>query len=228
MTDLEAAELVRYMENWGYTLSEPTHPRSPGYGRLIIAMRRFPTEAHYDPEAIHLLMCGTRTMPVRTTVQMDTTLVASAKICPGLIEMRDRVDARRAFYTYGATIDRGNTGETTVIDIQSPAPILELTRGTLDESASEQLVSETEALWAKERVRFGADDLGFTRSLGAIEPTVLYASTVHTLWESYQESRILRQTFPQFYSMLRRESEWLKNSGYDGMVTKSLHEMLNP
>lgn len=227
MTEIEAVDLLRHMERWGYDLTEPPHPRSPGYNRLIVAMRRRPTEEHYDPEAIHLHLCGAQGTPVRTTVHRDTTVSQPANICPGRLELSDRVNARRGFFTYGATIDRGSTPDETVIDIRSPAPILELT-GTLDETIAEQLVSETEAQWAKTRAQWGADDIGFTRSLASKPPQNLYASTVLSLWEAYQHSRILRQTFPQFYAMLRRELEWAKKLEGTQAALQPLDEMMRP
>ena len=211
MTDLEAVELIRHMARWGYDLSEQPHPRSPGYRRLIVAMRSKPTEEHYDPEAIYFQLCSAQSYPTRTSLQMESSLPAGNgySICPGQVELSDRVNARRGFFTYGATIDRGGTSQETVFDIRSPAPILALTGG-LDESIAEQLVSETEALWAKARAQWGTDEGGFTRRLGSISPGILYASTINSLWQAYQDSRILRQTFPQFYTMLRREQEWAK------------------
>ncbi len=229
MTDLEAAELIRHMERWGYDLNAQLHPRSPGYGRLIVAMRRVPTEEHYDPEAIHLQFCNAQGSPTRTTVHMDTSLPSSNGniVCPGQIELSDRVNARRGFFTYGASIDRGSTTNETVIDIRSPTPILELT-GSLDESIAEQLVSETEALWAKARTQWGADEGGFTRRLGSHPARTLYASTILSLWDAYQDSRILRQTFPQFYAMLRREHEWVNQLDASQPPAQRLEDLVRP
>lgn len=227
MTDSEAAELIRHMERWGYDLVEPHHRRSPGYGRLIVAMRRTPTEEHYDPEAIHLQLCGPQGFPQRSTMQMDTRLASPEKLCPGHVELSDRFNVRRGFFTYGASIDGGRTAEATLFDIQSSVPILELA-GTFDETIGEQLVSETEALWAKSRAQWGADDNGFTRSLGSIPAKSLYASTIVSLWESYQDSRILRQTFPQFYAMLRRELEWVKHLDSAHTPVQPLDDMISP
>ncbi len=228
MTDIEAAELIRFMERWGYRLTDLSHPRSPGNNRLIVAIRGTPTEEHYDPEAIDLVLRGADRTPVRTSIHKDGVGSITTKACPGMIELRDRFNVRRAFFTYGASIDVGHSDDMTIADIQSPAPIIALTSSLLDESASEQLVSETEALWAKEHVRWGADDTGFTQCLGAISPEILYASTVQMLWDSYQASRILRQTFPQFCAMLRRESEWLEQSGLSDSAVKPLDQLLIP
>ncbi len=228
MNDLEVVELLRQLKNWGYIVSIPPHRRSPGYQRLLIAIRDEPTEEHYDPEYVHLQICGPSGYPQRTTIHRDLNLILPAQICPGLIELVDRVNARRAFFTYGATLNYSVTENETVIDIESSAPLLELSNKSLDESLAEQLVSETEALWAKSHVQFGADDAGFVRSLGAIEPNRLYASTVKTLWASYQNSRILRQTFPHFYTMLKREIEWLQDSDASIESLPLLDEMLSP
>jgi hypothetical protein len=226
MTDLEAAELLRYMQRWGYDINAQPHPRSPGYGRLVVAMRRVPTEEHYDPESIHLQLVGPQGFAMRHTIQRDSNLF-SDKVAPGRLELTDRVNQRLGFFTYGATVDMGRTEDETVVEIRSPVPILEL-RGSLDESISEQLVSETEALWAKVRAQWGTDDAGFMRRLSAVQPSVLYATTIHSLLTYYKDSGILRQTFPQFYSMLRREDEWLKSQGMSAMAAQSLDEIVHP
>ena len=172
-------------------------------------------------------LCGAQGIPVRTTIQRETALAMPGEISPGQIELIDRYDVRRGFFTYGASIDRASTADETIIDIQSPTPILELS-GSLDESVGEQLVSETEALWAKARVAWGTDDGGFMRCLGSIQPEMLYASTVLSLWETYQDSRILRQTFPQFYAMLRRELDWVKKFDVTQTAILPINEILSP
>jgi hypothetical protein len=227
MTDQEAVDLIRHMQHWGYDLADPPHPRSPGYGRLIIALRPKPTENHYDPEAIHLQLSGAQGFPTRTTVTSSTALGAPTKVYPGQVELTDRFNVRRGFFTYGATIDMGSTTNQTVLDIRSPAPILELT-GALDESISEQLVSETQALWAKVSVQWGADDSGYWRCLGSVQPEKLYASTIFTLWETYRNSRILRQTFPQFFAMLRRELTWAERLDSAPASVRPLNEVVYP
>ena len=226
MTDLEAAELIRYMQRWGFDINDQPHPHSPGYGRLVVAMRRIPTEEHYDPESIHLQLVGPQGYALRHTIQMEPTLVSN-KVAPGRLELTDRVNERLGFFPYGATVDTGRTEDETVVEIRSPAPILEL-RGSLDESISEQLVSETEALWAKVRAQWGTDDAGFMRRLSAVPPDVLYATTIHSLLAYYRDSSILRQTFPQFYSMLRREDEWLTSHGIAATAPQSLEQIVHP
>ena len=227
MTDQEAAELLRRMENWGYDLLDPPHPRSPGYGRLLVAIRRIPTEDHYDPEAIHLQLCGAQGVPMRATIQLESAVDSSTRVSAGHIELNDRYDKRRGFFTYGASIEMGSGLEESVVDLRSPAPIVEMT-GSLEEGSGQQLVSETEALWAKVHVLWGADDIGFRRCLSAIDPDMLYASTLISLRDTYRDSQILRQTFPSFFSMLRRELGWLAGIGLSEANVRPLDELVCP
>ena len=227
MIDQEATELLRHMEHWGYDLADPPHPRSPGYGRLLVAIRRTPTEDHYDPEAIQLHLCSAQGPPARTTIHLDTSLDGPARVSAGHVELTDRFNKRRGFFTYGASIDMGSQPDEAVFDLRSPAPIVELT-GTLDEDVGQQLASGTEALWAKVHVRWGVDDTGLMRCLGSAEPEMLYASTLVSLWDMYRESHILRQTFPRFYNMLRREMEWAESRGLAMANVRPLDEFVCP
>ena len=97
MIDQEATELLRHMEHWGYDLADPPHPRSPGYGRLLVAIRRTPTEDHYDPEAIQLHLCSAQGPPARTTIHLDTSLDGPARVSAGHVELTDRFNKRRGF-----------------------------------------------------------------------------------------------------------------------------------
>lgn len=225
MSNKSVADSIRRMEHWGYILTDRPHPDSPGYGRLLVAIRRVPTQEHYDPEAIHLQLCESHGSVVRTSLHLDSPMREPSKVCPGRIELTDRVDKRRGFFCYGGAIDAENVPDETVFDLTSSAPILELT-DSLAEETSDQLVSETEALWAKIRVQWGADDSGFMRSLSSLEPLALYAATVMSLWDKYNGSRMLRQTFPEFYAVLRHELAWIETLGMSPGTAKGLDEVL--
>ena len=72
MIDRTESQLVHQMEHWGFELLDPHHAHSPGFGRLLVAMRSIPTRQHYDPEAIHLHLINSDGAPVAATLHQET------------------------------------------------------------------------------------------------------------------------------------------------------------
>ncbi len=227
MKSVEAAELIRQMENSGFDMVARPHPRSPGYGALLVAMRRIPTERHFDPEAIQLFVSEGRGYPAAATLHMASELGDRNRVCPGQIEIVDRLNKRLGFFTFGGEIDVAVGPQVSVFSIRSQAPILHLSNGFTDEMA-DQLASGTEALWARLRVRWGVNDSAFMRRLASIHPLELYAATLESLHVSYQDSPILRQTFPEFYGMLRRELQWVESPDVLGKKHLALSDLMVP
>ncbi len=227
MNSAEAVELIRRMENSGFELLDRPHPRSPGYSELAVAIRRIPTEQHYDPEAIHLSISEGQGYPSHTTLYMESDLGARTRLSPGQVEIADRVNKRLGFFTFGGNIDVAEAPDVTIYTLRSPAPILGLSNGFHDDMA-DQLASGTEALWARVTVPWGLNDNAFMRRLASIHPLELYAATLESLTASYQESPILRQTFPDFYAMLRRELQWVQSEGGLGAGHMSLEALMAP
>lgn len=227
MNSVEAAELVRQMENSGFELVGRPHPRSPGYSALLVACRRIHTGRHYDPELIQLQLSDGQGYPASATLHMDSDLGERTRVCPGQIEIADRLNKRIGFFTFGGEIDAARAEGVTVFAIRSPAPIVSLSNGFSDEMA-DQLASGTEALWARLRVRWGVNDAAFMRQMASIHPLELYAATLESLRITYQDSVILRQTFPEFYGVLRRELQWVQSAGVLGAMHMSLATLMMP
>ena len=228
MNSAEAAELVRQMENSGFELVGRPHPRSPGFGGLFVAMRRIHTGRHYDPELIQLQLSDGQGYPAAATLHMDSDLGERTQVCPGQIEIADRVNKRIGFFTFGGEIDAARVEGLTIFTIRSPAPIVSLPDRFSDEMTDQQLASGTEALWARLRVRWGVNDAAFMRRMASIHPLELYAATLESLHITYQDSVILRQTFPEFYGMLRRELQWVQSAGGLGAMHLPLTTLMMP
>ncbi len=64
--------------------------------------------------------------------------------------------------------------------------------------------------------------------LASIHPLELYAATLESLHVSYQDSPILRQTFPEFYGMLRRELQWVESPDVLGKKHLALSDLMVP
>ncbi len=227
MNSAEAAELVRQMENSGFEVVARPHPRSPGYSGLLVAMRPIPTERHFDPEAIQLFLSEGQGYPAAATIHLGSELGDRNRVCPGQLEIVDRLNKRLGFFTFGGEVDVAVAPGLNVFTIRSRAPILSLSNGFTDEMA-DQLASGTEALWARLRVRWGVNDSAFMRRLASIHPLELYAATLESLHISYQESPILRQTFPEFYGMLRRELQWVQSPDVLGAKQIVLDDLMAP
>ena len=131
----QADQIVSYMEHWGYDLFDKPHPQSPGYSSLVVAIRRTPTREHYDPERILLRSASDPRNPCRMALRFETRIQGEMQICPGQVELTDRVDKRLGFFVYGGTIETVSLPDETLFWLHSNAPILALARA--DEPLSE-------------------------------------------------------------------------------------------
>ncbi|MDH4138431.1 MAG: hypothetical protein OEW09_17190, partial [Anaerolineae bacterium] len=145
---MEEQSILQVMENWGYYLLPKPYPHSPGYTGLLVAIRKIPTEKHFDPQTIRLRLRDKYDQAKWTTLWLhspqELPIKASVHVCPGEVMLRDRTDKRVDFFVFGGSLEAVSVPGETVYSLRSPAPILWLTDDP--ETVPDQLASETQVL----------------------------------------------------------------------------------
>ena len=204
---MDKQSILHRMEHWGYYLLPKSHPASPGYTGLLVAIRETPTRAHFDPESIHLRIIEDDKDTYWATFRSEVLFQKPNHIVPGQVSLRDRIDRRVQFFTFGGSLEVVSIPGETVYSLRSPAPILDL-NGSL-ESVADQLAFSTEAMIAKQEARWGLNEYEFLRRLAQMDPFELYLAFIHSILQRYQQSPDLRRSFYHFYAALIREKKWL-------------------
>jgi hypothetical protein len=213
------------MEHWGYYLLPKSHPASPGYGGLQVAIREEPTRKHFDPESIDLQVVSYDGAPCGWRLHRETD-VGHRRVPLTIITLNDRLEEKDAkFLIYGGTLEAVYGRHETVFTLRTPAPILDLTSPAL--TLAEELAVETERLVAALQAEWGRDDEGFGRQLATVEPLELYWATIHSLIEECQAVGALHCS-EDFISLLHEEQSWLRHQAEGPRVAPTLEELLAP
>lgn len=199
--------ILKQMEHYGYYLLPKSHPESPGYTGLLVAIRETSTGEHFDPESINLRIIEDNNEIDWDNFRLKLLFQKSKHIGPGQVSLRDRMDKRVKFFTFGGFLEATSIPGETVYSVRSPAPILDLNESP--ESVAEQLAFETEALIAEQRARWGSNESGFSQRLARISPLELYLAVVLSILQRYELNSALHQSFQQLYTALVREKKWL-------------------
>lgn len=228
---MEEQSILHLMENWGYYLLPKSHPDSPGYTGLLVAIRKKPTEKHFDPQSMRLRLRDKYDQAKWTTLWLyspqELPIKASIHVCPGEVMLRDRTDKRANFFAFGGSLEAVSVPGETVYSLRSPAPILQLTDDP--ESVPDQLASETEALISELQVGWGSDEAGFARRLAQVEPFQFYLTTLQAILARYErDHHVLQETFHKFYLALRNEKRRLVDRGQWPATLPILGELLAP
>jgi hypothetical protein len=228
---MEEQSVLQVMENWGYYLLPKSHPHSPGYTGLLVAIRKIPTEKHFDPQTIRLRLRDKYDQAKWTTLWLhspqELPIKASVHVCPGEVMLRDRTDKRVDFFVFGGSLEAVSVPGETVYSLRSPAPILWLTDDP--ETVPDQLASETQALIGELQVRWGSDEEGFARRLAQVDPLQFYVATLQSiLVRNERDHHALQEAFHEFYLALRKERGWLMERGKWPTTPPRLEALLAP
>jgi len=223
---MDATRVLHEMEGWGYYLLPRAHLHSPGYTGLRIAIRGTPTKLHFDPESIRLRLRDEPGSANWTTLELGSPDQVTGHVCPGRVIVRDRLDKRIHFFTFGGSLEVAFAPGVIVYSLHSPAPILELTEP--EESIPDQLASETEAMMGEVQARWGSNDAGFARRLAQLDPFQFYLASLRSILLRYGQSRALRESFEALYDALLGEERWLMQTGQWPAQPLMLEELLAP
>jgi hypothetical protein len=198
---------LELMKDWGYYPLAGPHPDSPGYGGLLVAIRKEPTGKHFDAQTLHLRLRDEYGQASWRTLSWLSSLEDIAHVCPGMITLQDRSGKQVEFFAFGGSLEMTSGVEEMIYSLRSPAPVLELTAH--EETASDQLAAETEELLAKIEVKWGKDEKGFNRRLAEVDALQFYLSTLASILHRYEQVHILETAHHDLFTTLRREREWL-------------------
>lgn len=226
MSESNTTQLLHQVENWGYYLLPKSHPHSPGYTGLLVAIRETPTKRHFDPEKIRLQILDEHGMPNRMTFYLEWHLAKSRQVCTGRVILQDRKDKQVEFFTFGGSIESVSVPGETMYSLRSTAPILQLT--DKEKSIPDLLAAETEILIAKQEARWGADDERFGRQLAQIEPLQFYMASISSLLARSKQTSVLQKEIAELYTVLRKERNWLKETGQWSDRLPPLEQLLSP
>ncbi len=226
LIDPTGENLVYRMEHWGYYLLPQSHPHCPGYTGLLVAMRKTPTEKHFDPESMRIQLVNPSGMPDWTVLNLQTPLSKSRRVYPGSLNLCDRLNQEETFFTFGGTLESlAVTGET-IYSLRSAAPILWLTSN--GDGLADQLAAEFGHMLGELHARFGAKDEAFYRRVAKLDPLMLYIASLHSIFDEYEKTASLRGSYPKLHTLLHEEQKWLEESDQWSHSPETLAELLQP
>jgi hypothetical protein len=224
-TTPDEASVLRRMEHWGYYLLPKSHPASPGYGGLQVAIREEPTREHFDPQTIDLQVVSYDGAPTRSRLQR-TTEIGRRHVPLTRIILKERSGEKEAkFFTFGGVLEAVHGRHETVFTLQTAAPVLDMTRPVL--TIAEELAVETERLIGTLQAEWGRDDEGFGRRVARIGPAELYKATIHSLIEECRAAEA-HHCSEAFATMLREEQRWLQQHEEGPVIPRTLEQLLAP
>lgn len=223
---MEEQSILHLMENWGYYLLPKSHPHSPGYTGLLVAIRKKPTGRHFDPQSMRLRLRDEHGEAEWTTLRLEPPSQGSMHVCPGPVVLLDRTNKRVDFFVFGGSLEATSVPDETVYSLRSPAPILRVTENL--ESVPNQLVSETEALIGELQARWGSNEEGFACRLAQVDPLQFYLAALNSILARYGEDHTLQEISGEFYLALGNEKRWLMERGEWPTTPPELEGLLAP
>jgi hypothetical protein len=217
---------IAQLENLGYALLPKLHPESPGFSGLLVAIRQEPTNAHYDPESISLLIRNRNSLASKISFTLTSFCADMVQVCPGTVILTDRRGKRIDFFTFGGQLETTDRPEERIFFLYSPVPILEIFNDL--NSFSDQLAFEVEGLLARQHAQWARDDEGFARKMAQVDPTQLYLASLHEILARYGHNRDLRNSWSDFYSKLLAEKQWLESEHQWTGIGPGLGDLLAP
>ncbi|MBU0703167.1 MAG: hypothetical protein KKC18_04805, partial [Chloroflexi bacterium] len=119
--------VLELMKNWGYYPLTQSHPGSPGYSGLLVAIRKKPTGKHFDPQTLCLRLRDEYGGAGWKTLSWLSPLKGRGHVCPGAVTLEDRLGKQVEFFTFGGSLEMTSGSGEVDYSLRSPAPVLELT-----------------------------------------------------------------------------------------------------
>jgi hypothetical protein len=223
---MSAQTVSAHLDNWGYQISPESDHYSAGYNKLDIAIRERPTNRHYDPELVRLQVRDRDGFASWITLELGSSFREGRHVCPGRVILRDRVDRRVQFFSFGGSLEVGAELGGVVYSLHSTAPVLGLNQ--LTQRVTDQFVFEIEAIIGERKADWVVDDAGFDRRLAQIDPLQFYLASVFSILVRLKDTPALHESLSDLYAMLSRERTWLRETGHWPAAPPRLEELLAP
>jgi hypothetical protein len=194
----QAAEQI---SDWGF-LADPGQP-GPGY--LLLALRRHPTLAHFDPEDVEFWVTEDG-RGVRMTIDHTSMMPFEREVSWGLIRITDRLRVSNEYLTFGGSVSADREGETTVAVFVSPAPLLR--RGGHSQGWDVG-AANLGAFFA--RLTVAAGNRKVEAKVAAVGPMTRYAAFVADAINRGRASTMLRDLDPATWRLLVAEERRIRD-----------------
>jgi hypothetical protein len=200
--DLGAEAAADLLADWGF-ISHSGLPDHPGPGYLMVALRRRPTLAHYDPESIEFWVTrngGGVSMAIDHRTAMPLEIEASW----GRVRIVDRLGVDNAFLTFGGALTAARVEGATAVVLLSPAPLLRAGgHSQVWDVGAREVLAWFGRLWGA-----AGNTRQFERRLAEADPLARYAAFVvgenareqqrvgaqgETSWLRWEERRLRRE-----------------------------------
>jgi hypothetical protein len=193
------------LPEWGF-LAEPGAPEAPGPGYLLVALRRHPTLAHFDPEEVHYWVTGAG-HGERFVIDRLTPMPLEQTVSWGPIRIVDRLGEANQFLTFGGSVSADRSEGTTVAAFVSPAPLLR--RG--GHSQGWDLGAQALGAYFARLVAVTGTDRRFDEAATSADPLTRYAAFVADQVERERRSGLVRNADAS-WRWFRTEEERLERT----------------
>jgi hypothetical protein len=200
--------------------------QDPGHPRLDIVLRDHPTELHFDPEHVEVLVISSNRDVEKISVSHPWTGSLDFHVFPGRVVLKDRLGKTARAFTFGGQLEVKPEETRTLCILQSSAPILSL---TIERSMAVMLAEEIEILFAERQAARADHPHAFEERLAAIDPMLLYHAGIKSLRKRYQRFPITDaegSVAQKFIHFLLVESQALDQIHRMPVQADSLEELL--
>ena len=206
---LKTESLAACVEGWGYRPFERKDGGAFGYSSLLVAIRKEPTEQHFDPRRVGFRLVDSDGNVRQRIASWRTPVTETGPVCAGPIRLIDRIDKEVRFFTFGGSVRSVAEPSSYIYAFHSPGPILEFTHPP--ETVSDQLGHEAESILGElEELWDEHEGEPFSKRLAQIDPLALYTTIVNTILRRYEAQPSLRRAFHALYEALEDERQALR------------------
>ncbi|MBN2503607.1 MAG: hypothetical protein JXB38_22720 [Anaerolineales bacterium] len=211
----------------GYNLSNKLYPHAPGFSRLEIFINIKATGDHFDPYKVEIPVCGPDEEQDSILVTHPWIYETEKKSSPGIISLTDHKGKKIEFFTFGGTINICVQEECTAIQLNSPAPIFDISDVGAppmslphEYSIEDWLVEEFQCKFAQMKAINLSKKHAFEDHMKCIPPLELYAASLLELHQqllnlksSLDDVQLHAKTFISTEIKALKENEmWPKNA----------------
>ena len=164
----------------GYRFEHFADPHAVGYRAVDLNIYSVPTEQHFDPDHVVVPTVNGEGTIAHTSIVHPWHGKAFYQLAFGNIYIRDRKGRVVELFMLGGAARITPADGHTHCHITSTVPIFHLASpiGATDENRDSAIVDEIEALFAKRRVHWLKNDIGYEQRLTSLNPRTLYVASL--------------------------------------------------
>jgi hypothetical protein len=192
------------LEQWGF-LAHADLPDGAGCSHLLVAIRKQPTDRHFDPERVRYWVAQAG-RGVRAEITLDTPLPLRTAFAWGTIRIDDRFGIANEWVSCGGDLEVVNVAGTAICVFRSDAPILR--RGGHSQGW-DHAAANLAAFFARLTVAV-TQTPDFEARIAATPPRALFAAFLSDLLARYRASPTLSDLHPDLRQLLATEAARLR------------------